>query len=232
MLNSLKSPLWAKFIIVTADSAYGSIENMKLVKKLDDFDLNRVWGFVFAIGRTWKLEDGKSISNLVKHIPHRLFQRTWIPGMTTDTSRKILWVFRKRTRLRHIGDVTVVLSKKGHNAGPQKTKILVTNLVDLTARHVISVYQRRWSVEILFEELKSGLGLGEHQVSKKMDRIEKSIVIAIIAYLVLIRARKKDITSGRSWSIFQLKSNLSNHLICNQIRHDMQLKFNRFLKAV
>lgn len=232
MLNSFKPPSWAKFIIVTGDSAYGSIENMKLVKKLDDSDLNRVWGFVFAIGRTWKLEDGKSISNLVKHIPHRLFQRTWIPGMTTDTSRKIFWVFRKRTRLRHIGDVTVVLSKKGHNAGPQKTKILVTNLVDLTARHVISVYQRRWSVEILFKELKSGLGLGEHQVSKKIDRIEKSIGIAIIAYLVLIRARKKDITSGRSWSIFQLKSNLSNHLICNQIRHDMQLKFNRFLKAV
>jgi len=63
-----------------------------------------------------------------------------------------------------------------------------------------------WFLEVLFKELKSGLGLGEHQVTKHIDRIEKSIAISIIAYLVLVRARKGDIKPGQPWSIFQLKN--------------------------
>jgi hypothetical protein len=231
MLKNFKPPEWAKCIIVTADSAYGSIDNMKLIKKLDRSDANRVWGFVIAIARTWKMENGKSISNFVKHTTYKSFQKTWIPRLVNGRGRKTFWVFRKRARLCHIGDVTIVLSKKGRNVGPKNTKILVTNLVNLTARQVISVYQRRWPIEILFKELKSGLGLGEHQVSKGIDRVEKSIGIAIIAYLVLIRVRKADISPGQSWSIFQLKSNFTNHIIYNQLRHDIEGKSNRLLKA-
>jgi hypothetical protein len=231
MLKGFKPPSWAKIVIVTADAAFASKDNMQLIKQLDQADPERRWGFVFAIARTWNMEDGKSLSNLVKHIPLKTFQRTWIPRLVDNKGRKTFWVFRKRTRLRHIGDVTIVLSKKGRNVGPKKTKILVTNLVELTARQVLSVYQRRWPIEILFRELKSGLGLGEHQVTKDLDRIEKSIGIAIIAYLVLIRARKKDICAGRSWSIFQLKSNFTNHLVCNQFEHTFQRNFNKLMKA-
>jgi len=231
MLARYQPPDWAKYIIVTADAGFASRENMLLIKKLDESDRGRLWGFVFAIARTWNMEDGKSLSNLVKHIPNRLFQRTWIPRLANDKGRKSFWVYRKPTRLRHIGDVTIVLSKTGLNVGPKNTKILVTNLVELTARQVLCVYQRRWSIEILFKELKSGLGLGEHQVTQEIDRIEKSIGMAIIAYLVLIRARKNDITPGRSWSIFQLKNNFTNQVICNQLEHNMQLKLNKLLKA-
>jgi hypothetical protein len=125
----------------------------------------------------------------------------------------------------------MVLSKTGRNVAPKNTKVLVTNLVELTARQVLSVYQRRWPIEILFKELKSGLGLGEHQVSKEIDRIEKSIRIAIIAHLVLIRARKTDICSGHSWSIFQLKNNSTNVMICDQFQHNVQQKLNKLVKA-
>ena len=67
--------------------------------------------------------------------------------------------------LRHVGDVTLVLSKKGRNVGPRNTKLLVTNLAELTPRQVVCMYQKRWAVELVNWELKSGLGLGEHQVS-------------------------------------------------------------------
>ena len=66
--------------------------------------------------------------------------------------------------LRHIGDVTVVLSKRGRNVGPKHTKILVTNLDEWTPRQVVCAYQRRWPVEQINRELKTDLGLGEHQV--------------------------------------------------------------------
>jgi hypothetical protein len=97
--------------------------------------------------------------------------------------------------------------------GPKNTKPLVTNLLELTARPVIDIYQRRWAREILFKELKSGLGLGEHQVTKTLPRLEKSLGIALIASLLLLRARKDDIKTGKPWSIFQLKANFTMDLM-------------------
>ena len=116
--------------------------------------------------------------------------------------------------------------------GPKRTKILVTNLTELSARQVLSIYQRRWPIEILFRELKSGLGLGEHQVTKEINRIEKSIGIAIIAYLTLIRARREDIVPSKPWSIFQLKNNFTTALIYNQLQSTMQRRITRLMKAV
>jgi IS4 transposase len=125
----------------------------------------------------------------------------------------------------------VVLTKKGRNVSPEKTKLLVTNLRELAGRQVIDIYQRRWAVEILFKELKSGLGFGEHQVTKRLPRIEKSLGIALIAYLLLLRARKDDIKPGNPWSIFQLKTNFTLDMIYNQFQHSIRLEVRKSLKA-
>ena len=125
----------------------------------------------------------------------------------------------------------MVLTKKGRNVGPKNTKLLVTNLLELTARQVIDIYQRRWAIEILFKELKSGLGLGEHQVTKKLPRIEKSLGIALIAHLLLLRARKDDIKPGQPWSIFQLKTNFTMDMIYKQFQHSIALEINKWKKA-
>ena len=85
--------------------------------------------------------------------------------------------------------------------------------------------------QILFKELKSGLGLGEHQVTKKLPRIEKSLGIALIAYLFLLRARKDDIKPGKPWSIFQLKTDFTMELMQNQFQHSIRLEVNKALKA-
>jgi len=78
--------------------------------------------------------------------------------------------------LRHLGDVTVVLSKRRRNDGPKQTNILVTNLPEtVTAREIVGVYLRRWWVELLVKELKGVVGMGQHQVNKKVDRVERSV---------------------------------------------------------
>ena len=115
--------------------------------------------------------------------------------------------------------------------GPNNTKIIVTNLPGVTARQVIAIYQRRWPVEIIFKELKSGLGLGEHQVTKKENRVENSLGVAIIAYLFLLRVCKDNIKSGHSWSIFQLQNNFRLRVITNQIQHSMELKMKKLKKV-
>jgi len=231
MLSLFQPPDWAKVVIVIGDAAFAAKDNMKLIQARDKADSQRRWGFVFAIARTWNMADGKSLRNLVNHTPHSCYRQTWIPRLPDHKGRKTFWIFEKLTSLKHLGDVTVVLTKKGRNVGPKNTKLLVTNLLELTGRQVIDIYQRRWAIEILFKELKSGLGLGEHQVTKKLPRIEKSLGIALIAYLFLLRARKDDIKPGKPWSIFQLKTNFTIDMIQKQFQHSMALEINKWKKA-
>jgi hypothetical protein len=60
----------------------------------------------------------------------------------------------------------------------------------------------RLSIALMNWELKSGLGLGEHQVNGIKDRSEKSVGIAVLAYLLVLRVCHHEIASGYPWSIF------------------------------
>jgi len=231
MVGEFIPPSWATLVIVSGDSAYGSKANMKMVKDRDQADDERLWGFVFAIARTWKTVDEKMLKNLVTHLPRKLYERTWIPNEIEGKGRKTFWIYGKRLCLCHVGDVTVVLSKKGRNLGPKNTKILVTNLPELTPREVVSIYQKRWAIEIVKWELKSGLGLGQHQVSGDQKRSTNSVGIAVLAYLFLLRACHHGITPGHSWSIFQLQHAFQLRAMTNQVEHNVKVKMAKGRKA-
>jgi Transposase DDE domain len=100
----------------------------------------------------------------------------------------------------------VVLSKCRRHDGPRQTKILVTQLpATVTAREIVGVYLRRWWIELLMKELKGVVGLGQHQVTRRADRVERSVAIAIMAYLLLLKLRANDIPADRPWSAFRLQ---------------------------
>ncbi|MCF8109764.1 MAG: transposase [Desulfohalobiaceae bacterium] len=225
-------PAWAKTVIVIGDSAYASKENLKHINKLRKEKYRNIkWGYVMALAKSWNIGNGKKLKDLAKHTPRKYFQQTSVPPLTKSRCRRTFYLFEKRTVLEHLGDVTVVLSRKRRNSSPSKTKALVTNLTELTARQVLSIYKRRWPIEILFKELKSGLGLGQHQVTKDKDRVDKSVGVAIIAYLTLIRARHHEIKPGQAWSIFQLKNSFTWEVYHQQIEHTFKLKLNKYAKA-
>jgi hypothetical protein len=227
MISSFEPPLWAKTVIVLGDAAYASKENIIAVQNKNKADRLRSWYFLFSIARTWKTTENKSIKNLVTHIPRGYFKRTWTPSLTEGGKRKVFFTYMKKVNLRHIGDVTLVLSKKRHNIGPAKTKILVTNLPNVNARETISIYLRRWSIEIIFKELKSAIGLGESQITKDKERVEKSFGIAIISYLFLLIACNKSIKSGHSWSLFKLQNEFRIRVISHQIKHSVTLSMKK-----
>ena len=137
MLKAFKPPSWATQIIVEGDAAYGAKANIHLVKQLDQLDASRNWNFVFAMSRSWKTTENKSVKDLVTHLPRRYYCRTWIPRLSDWRCRKSYWVYAKHLCLRDSGDVTWVLSKTGRNVGPSNTKLLVTNLPEVTARQVV-----------------------------------------------------------------------------------------------
>jgi hypothetical protein len=198
MLREFRPPAWCQEIIVVADAAYASRPNMRLIQELG-------YWYVFALPRTWKFTNGKTLKALVTHLPRWWYARICIPAVNGQR-RRTFWVYAKRVRLRHLGDVTVVLSKCRRNDGPKQTKILVTNLPEtITARQIVAIYLRRWWVELLVRELKGVVGMGQHQVTKQVERVERSVAVAIMAYLLLLKLRAKDIPADKPWSAFRLQ---------------------------
>jgi IS4 transposase len=129
----------------------------------------------------------------------------------------------------------VVLSKCRRNDGPKQTKILVTNLPEtVTARQIVALYLRRWGVELLVKELKGVVGLGQHQVTKQVERVERSVAMAILAYLLLLRLQAKRIPADSPWSAFQLQRQLTWEVLqapCERSAHQLARKWLQMGKA-
>jgi hypothetical protein len=142
-------------------------------------------GYVFCLPRTWKLADGTHLRDLARHLPKGCYHG--VASSTPDRRRRDYWVYLRRAELHLLGDVTVLLSKKRRNQGPQQVKLIVTNLDGASATTMLSAYARRWGVEVAFKELKSGLHLGQMQVTGKPGRVVHALLLPVLAYLLLLR---------------------------------------------
>jgi hypothetical protein len=225
MLEDLVLPPWCKMIIVVADAAYASRANLKAIQA-------RGWFFVIAFPRTWKLANGQHLRDIVTHLPIHHYRHVRLLPMIPTSRYRTFWIFAKRAQLRHIGDVTVVFSRRRRNDSPKQTKLLVTNLPMATARMVVAIYLRRWPVESCFRELKSGLGLGQAQVTKEAARVERSVAIILMAYLVLLCLQTKHIKPRAAWSIFALKQKFAWDVGAQQIKRTTQQETLKEIKKL
>lgn len=225
MLKRFIAPKWAKQVVVLCDAGYASTENLQYIRDRGKVDLNALginWYFCFAIAKTVKFSDNKSLRDLCRHLKKGCYEKTFIPGINTR-HKKCYWTFSKTVQLRDVGEVTIVLSKKRRNYGPKNIKVIVTNLPNPSQKIVLSIYQKRFLIEVLFRELKSGMGLGKQQVTKNAKRIENSIGCSIVAYLLILKLQSKDIQENKSWSIFSLRENFRHRIYQSQAIHDYQL---------
>jgi Transposase DDE domain len=154
MLVRFRRLAWAETVVVVADAAFASKANVRLIQQRGFF-------FVLAFAWTWGLDNRHSLKDLVTHLPKYHYRRCRVP-LDEPGRRRAYWTFTKRARLRHVGDVTIIVTKKRCNDEPKPTKLLVTNLPDVRARQVVDLYRQRWSVELLIKELKGATGLGQH----------------------------------------------------------------------
>ena len=67
--------------------------------------------------------------------------------------------------------------------------------------------------------LKSGLHLGQMQVTKKGERVERSVVLAVLAYLLLVRLYSRDEALTQEWSLFKLKERFIGEVAHEVVRH-------------
>lgn len=196
MLKDFVPPTWVRQVVVVADAGFAANETLRLITK-------KRYGYVFAMPRTRKFTNGKHLRDLVYHLPKSCYYRR--ASYKPDGRRKDYWVFMRHATLHKLGDVTMVLSKKRRNDGPKGVKILVTNLTTTSAGAILSIYARRWGVEVTIKELKSGVHLGQMQVTKASERVERSIVLSVRAYLLLVRLYGRDEALTKEWSLFKLK---------------------------
>ena len=80
-------------------------------------------------------------------------------------------------------------------------------------------------------ELKTDLGLGAHQVSREEGRIEKSFGMAVLAYLLLIRACHQEILLGHRGALRKLQHALRLRIITNQVEHNVKTRLAKARKA-
>lgn len=60
-------------------------------------------------------------------------------------------------------------------------------------------------MEVTFKELKSGLHLGQKQVTKEKERVERALRLPVMAYLLLLRLYGKELDPDQGFTIFRLK---------------------------
>jgi hypothetical protein len=196
MLEAFVPPAWAQQVIVEADAAFAAKATLQLIQQ-------KGWAYVFGLARTWKLNYGISLRHLAKYTPKACYHR--VAAYKPDRRRRDYWVFRRPASVCHLGDVTILLSKRRRNDGPKQIKLIVTNLNEAKTGDLLSYHGRRWGVEVTFKELKSGLHGGQMQVTKAPERVRHALLLPVLAYLLLLCLYGRELSPTEGLTLWQLK---------------------------
>ena len=86
--------------------------------------------------------------------------------------------------LSRIGPVRLVASKRPCDRSAKKV-VFATN-AKMDARSIVSVYEGRWDIEVMFKQLRSDLGLGDYQMLDE-QAIVRHLHLCALAHLLLTR---------------------------------------------
>jgi hypothetical protein len=81
-------------------------------------------------------------------------------------------------------------------------------------------------MELTIKELKSGLHLGQMQVTKESKRVERSVTLSVLAYLLLVRLYGQDEACPPAGSLFKLKERFIGEVAQDAVRRT-ELKWQR-----
>ncbi|MHC4180980.1 MAG: transposase [Planctomycetota bacterium] len=128
------------------------------------------------LGSHQKRKIGESAPGWIRHLGRTIH----LPRARGFLSRRVAMV---DGHLSKVGRVRLVVSKRPGQ--PWKELVaFVTNDIRLGARSIVQVYERRWGIEVLFKELRSGLGLCVYQMMDERAIVRHLHLIAL-AHLVL-----------------------------------------------
>lgn len=159
-------------VYILFDSWYAS-------KKLIQFCLKNKWHIVCALKSNRIFED-KRLSKMAHYLRNKNLTKVWVDSANTST---LYWTCLKRGKLKGLSkEVSVIISKR-HPRDKRPEFFLCTD-TSLSAKEALSLYSRRWAVEIDYLYLKTRLGLGDFRL-RSMEGINRyfTLVFLTLAYL-------------------------------------------------
>ncbi len=87
-------------------------------------------------------------------------------------------------RLSKVGWTRLVVCKRPGD--PWKSTVVFATNAKMNARSIVSVYEKRWDIEVMFKELRSNLGLGEYQMLDE-QAIVRHLHLCALAHQLLTR---------------------------------------------
>jgi Transposase DDE domain len=174
MLGELQQLLPPGFqVYVLFDSWYAA-------NRLLTFCRRQGWHVVCAIKSNRKLDDQK-LSQWPQALKHQRYQRVQLTA--TDGRQRLYLVRPVQGRLNHLSfDVCVLISKR-HPRDKRPKYLLCTDL-SLSAQQILSLYQKRWPVEVDNFYVKQHLGLADFRV-QSYEATEKWFAIVFLAFVFL-----------------------------------------------
>jgi hypothetical protein len=92
---------------------------------------------------------------------------------------------------------------------------------------VVDVSRRRWSGARLIKELQGATGLGQPQVTKDPQRVERSRAISMMASLRRLKFRAHEIPKHGPWSVFTRKRPLVWQLAQAQLERSVKQRLSQ-----
>jgi hypothetical protein len=187
MLAELHQLLPAGFqVYVLFDSWYAANRLLKFCRR-------QGWHVVCAIKSNRKLDDQK-LSQWPQALRHQRYQRVQLTA--TDGRQRPYLVRPLQGRLNHLSfDVCVLISKR-HQRDKHPQYFLCTDLA-LSAQQILSIYQKRWPVEVDNFYVKQHLGLADFRV-QSYEATEKWFAVVFLA-LVFLQWRLNHAHAKEPW---------------------------------
>ena len=173
-------------VYVLFDSWYAANRLLKFCRRQD-------WHVVCAIKSNRKLDDQK-LSQWPQALRHQRYQRV---QLTAPDGRPRSYLVRPlQGRLTHLSlDVCVLISKRHHRDNHPKY-FLCTDLA-LSAQQILSIYQKRWPIEVDNFYIKQHLGLADFRV-QSYEATEKWFAVVFLA-LVFLQWRLNHAHTKEPW---------------------------------
>ena len=162
------SPMASRFYVLF-DSWYASNRLLKFCRR-------QGWHVVCAIRSNRKLDDQK-LSQWPEALRHQRYQRV---SLTATDQRQRTYLVRQRQGTLHPlpFEVCVLISQRHHRDKHPKY-FLCTDLT-LSVQNILSIYQKRWPIEVDNFDVKQHLGLADFRV-QSYEAIEKWFAVVFLA---------------------------------------------------
>ena len=142
-----------------------------------------LWFSVAARNRTFTRDGGRR-AKLGQLAPGWLKHLAKTVHMPRARGKRVMRITKIDGQLARIGGVRLVVSKRPRD--PSKHMLVLATNAKMDARTIVSVYERRWDIEVMFKQLRSDLGLGNYQMLDE-QAIVRHLHLCALAHLLLTR---------------------------------------------